>query len=470
MLEQDLGASIELDFLEHSEYFGNEDFNFIENANTSSREAIIDDAFFDETIPKSDVTPTKIHRTLSFISNQSSIKHSKSKRLNFHLDNLKFCDTSSPSTPISFNKMPQKSADLSSPCFTASIQTKPNRRQIPQFDGNCEMFIPLRKSGIRKAARKLPGINIRNYDNLINAAVQTTTWDGSFSFGTSWSPIAKRMERSEYFHFNDSPPLPSSPTNELNIKAAVINLKSQSCSLFDLDEPIDKFKRRICRDGNNPPSRNINDSTFNQFGSSRALTPAPFNCNEVDNLKKGEVECRGDDIPIDFEASKPISINRTSGKHISKGIYKRLWKFKNPPLLQAMQAKSNDFHSPKFKDEKNCSQIKGPTQANLHGFKFTQGDIATEEAKDRLTLLSIELYCKSRHGIPKHPETDEIVSIFYAIENGSDLNKANGIANNIHIGLMCVKDNLTLIKSGINGVPLTVVDNEIELLTTVFCY
>ncbi|XP_078493222.1 uncharacterized protein LOC100183131 [Ciona intestinalis] len=75
-----------------------------------------------------------------------------------------------------------------------------------------------------------------------------------------------------------------------------------------------------------------------------------------------------------------------------------------------------------FKDSPGDSEIIGPSLSNTYGFRAKQehlGDAKALHEVQHVTLLSIELHCKTRIDLRPDPEMDEIRALFYGVQSDS---------------------------------------------------
>ncbi|KAI9095522.1 hypothetical protein DFS34DRAFT_662310 [Phlyctochytrium arcticum] len=94
-----------------------------------------------------------------------------------------------------------------------------------------------------------------------------------------------------------------------------------------------------------------------------------------------------------------------------------------------------------------------PTQKNKYGFKFSQVQ-TTESVQNHadMSILSMELFARSRSDLVPNPNTDQICSIFYCLQSDDPVRHlTNGRKLGYHVGLMTIDDDVPLSRNGVAG-------------------
>lgn len=111
------------------------------------------------------------------------------------------------------------------------------------------------------------------------------------------------------------------------------------------------------------------------------------------------------------------------------------------------------------KSRKLHSQIEGPTQANIYGFK-TSPATTSDNSRERknMSVLSLEIFVPTSGDKAPAPETDEIFAVFYAHHvSGTDIVQSGTV----------VRQSPTLDSNRLRYLHLDVVSTELELLNRV---
>lgn len=467
----------------------------IEN-NEEELEEFIKDVVYDNIIPLPDVTPIKPQKTVDYISRQSSLKFTESRsRLDFVLP--------SAITPTISKKRRLDFTDPNSPLDSPPIK-KRNKERIPQYDG--ASGTPLknkRKYSERKRANILPKCVVKKkYANN-----EPEIWDGSFTHNTAWSPNSKRPLASYSFFTN--PPKPTSPTekkdriwdgsfafnnlwspltpkqpinlysfftdppsNNSPTKEALLLKDNHSMDVTNIDPPISKCFRYPPK----PPTRKDLQATLNHYNIPAIIYQEPFFSNDSDIPRKIEYGGKKIDYrklksipefyPKCYKGRQNIFLTEDIFHRDTGTISRKIWTLAKPPINAKVAISWLKEHESQAKIEHSSSQIKGATQDNEYGFKFTQGG-EIDIDHNNLVILSMELHCDVRKGLPKDPLINEICCIFYCIQNGPKSLARNGIIENCHAGFIYIDDKNNLKKSGIHGYPITVAVNEVDLIEKV---
>ncbi|KAF9091413.1 DNA polymerase zeta, partial [Mortierella sp. GBA35] len=117
------------------------------------------------------------------------------------------------------------------------------------------------------------------------------------------------------------------------------------------------------------------------------------------------------------------------------------------------------------------SQIEGPTQKNLFGYKNSPTKVAASIAveKDFLDVLSMEVHCRTRGGLLPDPKEDPILAVFYCWQTDREGLVSNGWAPGFHIGMITHRESgmLEKLALGSSGLNVHVADDEGAMLNTV---
>lgn len=118
----------------------------------------------------------------------------------------------------------------------------------------------------------------------------------------------------------------------------------------------------------------------------------------------------------------------------------RNWEIAEPPPSQnEVKAWSLKEHSPSTVSKKgftkygsqnnrNMSQIDGPTQKNHHGFKYSQKKRSTSVRIEAqyMSLMSLEVHADSRGDLLPNPEQDEVACIFWCYQADTGVQREPG--------------------------------------------
>jgi hypothetical protein len=341
---------------------------------------------------------------------------------------------------------------------------------------------------------------------LANSQDETdSTWEPAFSLTSAWSPIRKRTM--DTYPFFSDPPRPCSPTNILEVEEE--NGSGYSNGAIS----VDAFDHLTTVEADHEASHSviyISDDSQKSGSNSNALylstitlryihpapTPKqlidsldayhvpqtvhqrPFFSNEGDITRGKEYGGRQFNFQVQEKEFDPqLMLKRgpllerfknyeTSYRPTPDRVHRRIWRFARPPIKASVAVKTlKDFIEPKF--DTKSSQIKGPTQYQGQGFQFTQGGTMAVADNDHLVILSLEVHTKSREGFLPDPEHDPVCAVFYCIQSEDGKYKSNGMDDEYHVGMVVVEDQFTMKRSGINGIPIEVVSDEVNLLKKV---
>ncbi|KAJ5970642.1 C4-type zinc-finger of DNA polymerase delta [Penicillium vulpinum] len=84
------------------------------------------------------------------------------------------------------------------------------------------------------------------------------------------------------------------------------------------------------------------------------------------------------------------------------------------------------------------SQIEGPTQKNVHGFKYSQNGVSTsvQHQAQHMSTMSLEVHVNTRGTLMANPEEDEITSIFWCIQSEDEEVEVNSHLPGVHVGMV----------------------------------
>ncbi|KAF1365689.1 DNA polymeras-like protein zeta catalytic subunit [Lizonia empirigonia] len=165
--------------------------------------------------------------------------------------------------------------------------------------------------------------------------------------------------------------------------------------------------------------------------------------------------------PANFGEQRPILVDK-----IKEGLKSRVrsqqcslrnWEIaKPPPSFQEVDdwlrqvSTKNTFDktlsrrkkasTPKSRKSKflgHFSQIKGPTQRNKHGFKFSQKQKSTSVKHETqyMSVMSLEVHVNSRGDLVPDPAEDEIQCVFWTIDG-----EENATTDRPRIGVLCLSE------------------------------
>ncbi|KAI9813853.1 MAG: DNA polymerase zeta [Thelocarpon impressellum] len=94
--------------------------------------------------------------------------------------------------------------------------------------------------------------------------------------------------------------------------------------------------------------------------------------------------------------------------------------------------------------EEKLSQIEGPTQAHLHGFKYSQRYESTsvEKEVEYMSMMSVEVHVNTRGDLMPDPEKDDIVCVFWCLQGEDELEGAG--SDGTHVGILALDPDGTL--------------------------
>ncbi|KAF2007195.1 DNA polymeras-like protein zeta catalytic subunit [Amniculicola lignicola CBS 123094] len=138
------------------------------------------------------------------------------------------------------------------------------------------------------------------------------------------------------------------------------------------------------------------------------------------------------------------------------------WLQSQSKLFTSKVPKSKGKPKP-VKPDTELSQIKGPTQKNKHGFKFSQKRSSTSVKHDTqyMSILSLEVHVNSRGTLVPDPAEDEIQCIFWCIQGEED-----AIDDRPRVGVLCLSEDDGIAKRIAKQVAVEVEyeDDELELI------
>ncbi|RAL10610.1 DNA-directed DNA polymerase zeta catalytic subunit REV3 [Aspergillus homomorphus CBS 101889] len=84
------------------------------------------------------------------------------------------------------------------------------------------------------------------------------------------------------------------------------------------------------------------------------------------------------------------------------------------------------------------SQIEGPTQKNVYGFKYSQKSKSTsvEHQTQYMSMMSLEVHVNTRGALAPNPEEDEISCVFWCLNSVDEDVDANGTLPGVHVGMI----------------------------------
>jgi DNA polymerase zeta len=139
---------------------------------------------------------------------------------------------------------------------------------------------------------------------------------------------------------------------------------------------------------------------------------------------------------------KPAKVKR-KGKHVQ------------PPTLL-----------PKSRPVSHVSQIEGPTQKNLHGFKYSQKMKSTSVKHETqyMSIMSLEVHVKSRGSLVPDPAEDDVQCIFWSIQG-----EENATTERPRAGILCLSDREGIVRgiSKQTSVKVEREEDELDLINRV---
>ncbi|KAJ5372623.1 C4-type zinc-finger of DNA polymerase delta [Penicillium concentricum] len=154
----------------------------------------------------------------------------------------------------------------------------------------------------------------------------------------------------------------------------------------------------------------------------------------------------GEQIPTAHDRHR----QEKADQRLREGCTARVWEFAPVPPsrseviqwfeeLEAPQA-SNQKATQNVPAEKSnfLSQIEGPTQKNLHGFKYSQNGVSTsvEHQAQHMSTMSLEVHVNTRGTLMANPEEDEITCMFWCIQSEDEDLEVNSHLPGVHVGMV----------------------------------
>ncbi|KAK8185258.1 DNA polymerase-like protein zeta catalytic subunit [Phyllosticta capitalensis] len=96
------------------------------------------------------------------------------------------------------------------------------------------------------------------------------------------------------------------------------------------------------------------------------------------------------------------------------------------PVSEAGGASDNHRRNLGTKQKGNISQVEGPTQKNMHGFKYSQRQKSTsvQHETQYMSIMSLEVHINSRGHLLPDPAEDQISCVFWSIQ--ADVDEIDG--------------------------------------------
>ncbi|KAJ9661272.1 DNA polymerase zeta [Neophaeococcomyces mojaviensis] len=119
--------------------------------------------------------------------------------------------------------------------------------------------------------------------------------------------------------------------------------------------------------------------------------------------------------------------------------------------------------------KQELSQIDGVTQANKHGFKYSQKQesASVQHETQYMSAMSLEVHVNTRGSLAPNPEEDKIACIFWCIQSDDEDIDVNTNNPNMHAGILALADDGPVAKqiSQISSVDIEEEQSELEVLT-----
>lgn len=344
------------------------------------------------------------------------------------------------------------------------------------------------------------------HDSFIQGNGNNHEGNKSFNFGVgnSWSPVTERPLES--YPFFISPPIPNSPTQKsLNEDADLpLMLNNNQIHISSLNSIGKVSNQSIVRSYSgihsapascisppanphkpsreisfkypiNPPYLNQLDSTMNQLNLKKYVHTEPFFSNIADVPRISEFGGKqfnfktvlsgfNPELALDKSISFYKGIEYFKERHSSPDdIRKQVWKLANTPPTGDEVRKWAQANPISENILPHTSQIDGPTQPNTQGFKFASEGFSDLDG-DKLSILSLEIHVRTRGDLLPDPSFDQICAVFYCLQAEDDAILNNGTSSGYHVGMIIVDEiDRNMKRSGINGVPTIIVEQEIDL-------
>jgi len=119
--------------------------------------------------------------------------------------------------------------------------------------------------------------------------------------------------------------------------------------------------------------------------------------------------------------------------------------------------------------KKALSQIDAGTQANKHGFKYSQKQKSTsvQHETQYMSIMGLEVHVNTRGSLAPNPEEDEIACIFWCIQTDDEDVVVNTSSPGMHAGILALAEERPMAKQISQILPIEVEEelSELELLT-----
>ncbi|KAK5944075.1 DNA polymerase zeta [Knufia obscura] len=119
--------------------------------------------------------------------------------------------------------------------------------------------------------------------------------------------------------------------------------------------------------------------------------------------------------------------------------------------------------------KKALSQIDAATQANKHGFKYSQKQESTsvQHETQYMSVMSLEVHVNTRGSLAPNPEEDQIACVFWCIQTDDEDIPVNTNSPGMHAGILALAEERPMAKQISQILPIEVEEeqSELELLT-----
>ncbi|PCH36835.1 DNA/RNA polymerase [Wolfiporia cocos MD-104 SS10] len=176
---------------------------------------------------------------------------------------------------------------------------------------------------------------------------------------------------------------------------------------------------------------------------------------------------------VSERSESPIHAGRGDQQNvglISAGVYGWEYAGSPPSAAQARQwLKSHPrttMHQSDSVRIKQSSQIEGPTQANVYGFRTTQAKPSKSGARERqnMTVFSLEVFAPSKGDYMPDPEEDEVGAVFYSYQDSADFQVDESDTFLGETGMIVVQNKHPKVTPGSSTVGVEFVASELDLL------
>ena len=190
--------------------------------------------------------------------------------------------------------------------------------------------------------------------------------------------------------------------------------------------------------------------------------------------------------PATFGRRQPILVDHAAEEIVDNQRRKRCtythWSIAGTPPPKAdvlawleeerLAARSEAAKATARNTAKKLSQINGPTQKNMHGFKYSQkqDNTSVQHETQYMSVMALEVHVNTRGSLAPNPDEDPVSCIFWCVradDEDIDSPSASEGKDGIHTGILAVAEDERTAKRISRNVPFVVEseDTELDLLT-----